>query len=60
MPDVDLRGIFFRAWSLEFEDDDDSGALGPDGYDTQDGAVNLSCIKFRAWEENDFEDDGDS
>jgi len=56
MADIDLTGVFFRAYypGLEIEDEEYT-PLGPGDYPDHDGAVDLGVIKFRAWEENDLE-----
>ena len=60
MPDaVDLRGIHFRAYLPQFDDDLEDGEydpIGPGTADTTPGAVDLSCIAIRAWQLNDFEE----
>ena len=55
---VDLRGIHYRAYLPQFDnelEDDAYNPAGPGDADTTNGAVDLSAIAFRAWEENDLE-----
>lgn len=53
MPAVDLRGIHFRAYSPQFDDEtEEYDPVGPLTADTTPGAIDLSPVYFRAWEEN--------
>lgn len=57
MAAVDLRGIFFRAYFPDFNTaEEDYNPLGPGDYSPPSGAVNLSAIKFRAFEEDTEEE----
>lgn len=58
MPDVDLKGILFRAYLPQFNDDtEEYTPVGPGDADINNGGVDLSCVMFRAWQRNDFEQD---
>lgn len=55
---VDLAGIRFRPYQPTFEDDAEAEAYDPPGpgdADETPGGVDLSCIAFRAWEENELD-----
>jgi hypothetical protein len=49
---VDLRGIFFRSFYPDLDDEEEYNPLGPGDISSPDGSVNLSGIKFRAFEED--------
>jgi hypothetical protein len=56
MPDVDLKGILFRAYSPQFDDDTEVyDPVGPQDANINEGGVDLSCVMIRAWEENDLD-----
>lgn len=52
---IDLKGIRFRAYLPQLEDDEVYDPAGPDDADQTDGAIDLSSIAFRAYEENDLD-----
>jgi hypothetical protein len=55
---VDLRGIRFRAYSPQFDDDtEEYDPVGPGDADETPGAVDLSAITIRAWEENELDNE---
>lgn len=52
---IDLKGIRFRAYLPQLEDDEIYDPAGADDADQTDGAIDLSSIAFRAYEENDLD-----
>lgn len=52
---IDLKGIRFRAYLPQLEDDEVYDPAGPDNADQTDGAIDLSPITFRSYEENDLD-----
>ena len=60
MPAIDLRGIHFRSYSPQFDqniEEGDYNPVGPGGADRTPGAIDLGIIKFRAWQMNDIASD---
>lgn len=56
MASIDLKGIRFRAYLPQFEDDTEVyEPVGPGTADQTDGAIDLSSIAFRAYEENELD-----
>ena len=64
MPDaVDLRGIHFRAYLPQFDEDIEDGdydPVGPGDASITNGAIDLSAIAWRDWEENGLGLDDDN
>lgn len=57
MPAVDLRGILFRAFFPDIDEDTEVyDPIGPDDYTPTDGALHLSGIKFRSYSEDEEEE----
>ncbi len=62
---VDLKGILFRVYSPQFDQDKpqfdqdqadgEYNPVGPSTADTTPGGVDLSCVMIRAWEENNLD-----
>lgn len=57
---VDLRGIHFRAYLPQWDQNIEDGTydpVSPGNADITPGGIDLSIIKFRAWQQNDLDSD---
>lgn len=60
---IDLKGIHFRAYSPQFDNDladNEYDPHGPGDSSPVSGSIELGIIKFRAWQRNDLESDVDN